>query len=170
MILLYVINYFIGIWRNKRYANKWLDTAKPLLQKHFPINPDQWFEELTKTSIWEFDFLCPQNKFSHYCIINLQLRKWHELFALFLKNLCVGEQDLFVIELPLKITAKEFPLEFLISSLKNSKKCFKAMPHLEDQLKFQKGQTSLNKIWIEHSEIVDKLIGWFSEIKNILED
>jgi hypothetical protein len=71
------------------------------------------------------------------------MKRREDLFTMLLRNFCFIEKDRIWIEIPIKSESK-LPLEFIITSRRQVKGCFKAMPHLEEQLTEVKSHSELN--------------------------
>ena len=142
IIIIYLLNYFLGLWRNNSIAWNWLKDAKTALSSYFVFD-NEGFEETSYFNRFEYQYLCRGNKFSKYLIVNISLWKRFEMLTFFFGSLCKKNTDKIWIEIPLLFENESLLFEVFLSSRKTAKVCFEEMAHLKN-LHIVKNNTHLN--------------------------
>ncbi|TYZ60976.1 hypothetical protein PybrP1_005331 [[Pythium] brassicae (nom. inval.)] len=128
--VLYLINYVVGAWQNKRVAKQWLDDAEPQLAKQFAYTgatatPPVGLLEESKSN---YKYYCTGRRFCSRFVADLQLLARHDLFSRVFR-LIVGGDDYLTLDIGLNAADLD-PFIFSVSKKLEYTALTKVFPEL----------------------------------------
>lgn len=129
ILVVYMLNFFVGKKVNTKVATMWLAEAIPLLRQNFAHLGfgEESNLSLSQISYTEFEFYATGRDYCHYLFLNMNTKKRQDVITGGLFGLIWPEHDRIVLDIPIDV---DLPLEMLICRKYNVKKTQQEMPNI----------------------------------------
>ena len=130
IMLVYILNFFVGKGVNSKIATMWLTQALPVLRDNFAHLGfgNQTNAHLSQITYDEFEYYASGRDNMGYVFINLRTKKRQDVITGGLFGVIWPENDRIIMDIPI---GTEMPLELIVCRDYDIKKQFSEMPHLK---------------------------------------
>lgn len=129
ILVVYMLNFFVGKNVNSKIATMWLAECIPLLRQNFTHLGfgDESNLSMSQISYTEFEFYASGRDFCHYLFMNMSTKKRQDVITGGLFGMIWPENDRIILDIPIDV---DLPLELLICRKKNVRKTQQEMPNI----------------------------------------
>lgn len=160
LVVVFILNFFVGKKVNTKIAAMWLSEAVPLLRNNFAhlgFGEDSNLS-LSQMTYNDFEFFASGRDFCHYMFMHLTTKKRQDVVTGSLFGLLWPEKDRLIVDIPIDV---DLPLEILVCRKQNVRRTQQEMPNINQliaPMKVDRFNNTNIAVLAESGETVDIVI------------